>query len=123
MRPGGGDLEFPAVLEKTFSDPDRWDKAAKEADKKRQEAEKIRQKILEKLKKQVQDDWSKQSTTQTESLETEPLPQLAPLEPIKPEDNDATGDTPTAGDAEEDPVLAPLWPITDEAVQDFPSSK
>ena len=123
MRPGGGDLEFPAVLEKTFSDPDRWDKAAKEADKKRQEAEKIRQKILEKLKKQVQDDWSKQSTTQTESLETEPLPQLAPLEPIKPEDNDATGDTPTSGDAEEDPVLAPLWPITDEAVQDFPSSK
>jgi len=144
MKPGGGDLEFPAILEKTFSDEDRWDKAAKDADRKRAEAEKIRKKILEKIKKQVQDEWSKQTTPQKETESTEPLPELAPLEPLKPDstDNDSTkpeeefelapleplkpDDTDTKGDTtsngtEEDPVLAPLWPLTDEAVNDFPS--
>lgn len=131
MKPGGGDLEFPAVLEKTFSDENRWEKAAKEADQKRKEAERIRKKILDMIKKQVQEEWTKQNensssdqkvtSTTTELPELAPLeplgPELAPLEPLGPED-EATSD-----EDSDSPVLAPLWPLADETVKDFPSEK
>lgn len=133
MKPGGGDLEFPAILEKTFSDEDRWDKAAKEADRKRQEAEKIRQKILDKIKKQVQDEWSKQNEDQTttpkETATTTDLPELAPLEPLGPDlaPLEPLGpekeDNQTTEDSDDTPELAPLWPLGDESATDFPSSK
>ena len=55
LRPGGGDLEFPAVLEKTFADPNRFDKEAAEADARRKKAEAERDKWLEAMKTKAEE--------------------------------------------------------------------
>ena len=131
MRPSGGNLEFPAVLEKTFTDPDQWDKEARDADKRRAEAEKLRKQMLEKLKKQIQDEYRRQqqenSKNDSESTTADPLSvtdeqgediDLAPLTP-------ATEEIPLetlvpATESGPDP-LASLVPEPGEAVEDFPN--
>jgi hypothetical protein len=139
MKPGGGDLTFPAVLEKTFADPERWDKEAKDADRRREEAERLRKKLLEKIKKQMQDEYNRQQqeanqdgtektdpmTVEGEDGEDIPLAPLVtpdPLATLAPEEPLATLDTlPTPAPLEDDnPPLVPLVPSSDENVNDFP---
>lgn len=150
MKPGGGNLEFPAVLEKAFADPDRWDKEAKNADKRREEAEKLRKKMLEKLKKQMQDEYKKQQEdkTKADSESTDPMTvpgengediplaplvtedPLAPLVTVEPLATLGTVE-PLATLGTEEPLATlgteePLWPLTPqngEEVNGFPSGK
>ena len=139
MRPGGGDLTFPAVLEKTFADPDRWDKEAKEADRRRKEADRLLKELLEKIKKQTQDEYNKQQQQGAgeESADTDPMTvpgekgEDIPLAPLVTEDPLAplVSEDPLAPLVSEDPLaplttedpLAPLVPSGDEDVNDFPS--
>jgi hypothetical protein len=141
MKPGGGDLEFKAVMEKTFTDPDKWDKEAAEADRRREEAERLRKELLEKIKKQMQDEYNKQQSREgdgtTES--TSPVPSgdedtdLAPLvpedssdtdlAPLVPEENSDTDLAPLVPEDSSDIDLAPLVPTNDETVDDFPTRK
>ncbi len=138
MKPGGGDLTFPAVLEKAFADPDRWDKEAKEADRRRKEADRLLKELLEKIKKQTQDEYNKQQggaggdsettgpmTVPGEDGEDIPLAPLVtddPLAPLVSEEPLAplVSEEPLAPLVTEDP-LAPLTPTGDEEVHDFPS--
>lgn len=140
MKAGGGDLEFPAILEKAFADPDRWDKEAKEADRRREEAERLRKELLEKLKKQMQDEYNRQQREQnTEGSETtDPLtvedengeeiplatlvPVLPTLEPVLPTLEPVDALATLAADDGPAP-LAPLVPQDGEAVDSFPSRK
>jgi hypothetical protein len=138
MKPGGGDLEFPAVLEKTFSDPDYWDKQARDADRRRKEADKLIKQLLDKIKKQMQDELAKQQETGKDGqASTDPMTArddsgndvpLAPLvtpDPLAP----LVTDEPLAPLVTEDPLaplvtedpLAPLVPTPDENVIDFPA--
>jgi len=119
MRPGGGDLEFPAVLEKTFHDPNR---EAKEADARRKRAEELRKKLLEKMKKQIQEEWKENETAaEGEKSSTDPLTvtgdngEEIPLAPLEPDDPLAS-----LVPSEDDP-LASLVPAGDESVNDFPT--
>ncbi len=70
VRPGGGNLEFPAVLEKTFADEDRFDKEAKKADERRKQAEEAERKRKAEEKRKAD-----------EEAAATPEP-LAPLEPV-----------------------------------------
>jgi hypothetical protein len=136
MRPGGGDLEFPAVLEKAFADPDRWDKEAAEADRRRKEAEEMQKQIQEQLKKQMEDQYKEQQENGGDSETTDPLAPLVsedPLAPLVTEDPLAplVSEDPLAPLVSEDPLgalvsedpLAPLTPQEGEEVTDFPSGR
>jgi hypothetical protein len=136
MKPGGGDLEFPAVLEKTFSDPEKWDKAARDEDKRRAEAERLRKKLLEKIresmKKEQEAKAKAESSKQTDFDSLEGI-DLAPLDPLdgvsltEPDPLDGASLTepdPLDGASltdSSDEALAPLWPAGGEGVSDFPS--
>ena len=125
MRPGGGDLTFPAVLEKTFADPDRWDKEARDADRRREEADRMLKELKEKIKQRTQEEYQKKQAEKAneESRVTEPIivkdsqgndVELAPLVPV-------TEDPLAPLVPVTDDLLAPLVPTPDEEVADFPS--
>ena len=96
LKPGGGNLEYPAMLEKTFADPDRYDKEAAQADARRKKAEAERDRMQEEMKRKAEEE-AKATPEET--------PELAPLTPITPE--------PLAPLVpEETPELAPLTPVT-----------
>lgn len=138
MKPGGGDLEFPAVLEKTFSDPDYWNKQAQDADKRRQAADNLLQQLIADLRKQMTDDLGKQQDTGNNGQSsTDPLPgetaggglvSLAPLTSQEPPVSLAPLVTPEAEPTlaplvtpEETVELAPLVPSPGDGVSGFPS--
>lgn len=140
MKPGGGDLTFPAVLEKSFADPNRWDKAAKDADKRRKEAEKLIKQLLDKIKKQMQDELAKQQNTGNDGASTtDPMTvtvddgKEVPLAPLVTPEPDVSlaplvTEEPLASlaplvpaDTDELAPLAPLVPSSDEGASDFPS--
>ena len=108
LKPGGGNLEYPAVLEKTFADPDRFDKEAAKADARRKKAEAERDRKMEEMKKKAEEEAKA-------AVET-----LAPLTPI-------TNDLPPLGPltpiTDDLPPLAPLVPIRDDDAPPFPGTK
>ena len=80
MRPGGGNLEFPAVLEKTFTDSktrDKWKKEAKDADLKRKQMEEAKRKAKD-LQDKVLDQMKEDAKRDMESKEFEPEPLTVP---------------------------------------------
>ncbi len=112
LKPGGGNLEFPAVLEKTFTDPDRFDKEARDADARRKKAEAERDKWLEDMKKWA-DDAAKATEATPDPLEgvnltgTEDPLQDVSLSPTEnPLDNVTL--VPPSPDEEAPPFPAPL---------------
>lgn len=131
MKPGGGDLEFPAVLEKAFHDPNR---EAKEADARRERAEELRKKVLKEMKEQTQKEWSEnEDAGEGEKSSTEPLTvtgdngEEIPLAPLLPSEEDPLAPLVPSEDDDlaplvpsEDDDLAPLVPNEDENVNDFP---
>ncbi len=131
MKPGGGDLKFPAVLEKAFADPDRWDKEAQKEDKRREEAERLRKELLEKIKKQMQDEYNKQQdASRDESQKTDPMTaegedgediELAPLvTPAPLTDDDKLA---TLAPEDDNPPIVPLVPSPGENADGFPAGK
>lgn len=117
MKPGGGDLEFPAVLEKTFSDPDKWEKAAKEADRRRKEAERRRKEMQKQMEQQMKEELAQkekekdQNPSEKTDLLTDENGNPIPLAPLVPsEDTDTTGNS---GSDSDDIDLAPLVPAED----------
>ncbi len=73
MRPGGGDLEYPLVLERTFADPDRFDKMARDADAKRKKLEAERDKMLEEWRKWAEEQQKKEKEQSATLLPPVPL--------------------------------------------------
>lgn len=74
MRPGGGNLVFPAVLEKHFTDSktrDKWKKEAKDADTKRKQTEEAKRKAKD-LQEKVLEQMKKDAKRDMESKESEP---------------------------------------------------
>ena len=134
LKPGGGNLEFPAVLEKTFADPDRFDKEAAKEDARREKAEAERDRMQEEMKKKAEE--AAKATveplaplTPVEDLPLAPLTPLgdeplAPLAPLTPVDDDVLAPlaplTPVDGDVLA--PLAPLVPVTDDSAPPFPGS-
>ena len=104
LRPGGGNLEFPAVLEKTFADPDRFDQEAVKADERRKKAEAERDRMMEEQKRKAEEE-AKATEDPLAPLVPVETPELAPLTPVTPD--------PLAPLVpEETPELAPLTPVT-----------
>lgn len=127
LKPGGGNLEFPAVLEKTFADPDRFDKEAAKADARRKKAEEEQARRQEEMKREAEEAAKSQPEETPElapltpvtpdplaPLVPEETPELAPLTPVTPE--------PLAPlvPEEEVPPLAPLTPVDDDEAPPFP---
>ena len=103
MKPGGGNLEFPAVLEKAMSDPDKYKKEAKAADERRKAAEELRKQKLDKLKKG-------NGIKDSSGKDTDLAPLVPPeddLAPLVPKEDD----------------LASLVPVEGDEANSFPSQK
>ncbi len=131
MRPGGGDLTFPAVLEKTFADEDRWQKKAREADEARRKAEDARRKMEEEARKKAEEA-AKESPAPaateeplaplvTDEIPLAPLVTPDPLAPLVPEEPLAPLAPVTP--PPEDIPLAPLVPLDGENVENFPGGE
>ena len=120
MRPGGGDLVFPAVLEKTFTDSktrDKWKKEAKDADLKRKQMEEAKRKAKD-LQDKVFDQMKEDAKRDMESKEFEPEPLTVPEgeEEFKPEPL-------TVPEGEDEVELSPLTvPDGDKEVELSPLS-
>lgn len=110
LKPGGGNLEFPAVLEKTFADPDRFDKEAAAADARRKKAEAERDKWLEDMKKKAEE--AADATEPTQDPLAPLVPTEEPLAPLTPTEDPLAPLTPT-----EDP----LAPLTEDEAPPFPA--
>lgn len=123
MRPGGGDLEFQAVLEKAFHDPNR---EAKEEDARRKRAEDLRKKMLDKMKEEMRKEQeAKDNAAKGETSSTDPLTvpgdngEDITLAPLVPSDGDI--ELAPLVPPEDDTDLAPLVPSESEGVNDFPT--
>ena len=103
LKPGGGNLEFSAVLEKTFADPDRFDKEAAKEDARREKAEAERDRMQEEMKKKAEE---------AAKATVEPLAPLTPVEDLPLAPLTPLGDEP----------LAPLVPVTEDTAPPFPGS-
>lgn len=127
--PDGGDLQFPALLEKFPSDQDRRD--AQDADKRRKAAEDKINKELEKMKKAAQKDNNEPQTTKTPPKDDDDA--LAPLVPSEGGDDALAPLVPTEGGDDPlaplvpseagDDALAPLVPQEGDAAGSFPSPR
>lgn len=101
MRPGGGDLKFPAMLEKfPLSDIDKAerDRLKKEKDEEaRRKARELQKKALEDLKKKLKEEFEDESSFPDEEgeVKTDDLPKVVPLVPK--DDNDKVSVAPLTG--------------------------
>jgi hypothetical protein len=107
---GVNGVEFPAILEKTFADPDRFDKEAAEADARRKKAEAERDKWLEEQKQKAEE-----AAKATEYPLAPLTPTEDPLAPLTPTEDPLAPLTPTGE------PLAPLTPSQEDEAPPFPS--